>query len=65
MRNDYPMCKGKRRDCFAYMNEACTVLSDTEFNRPCPFYKTAEQAAKENEKHTKKVTLIGKYKRRK
>lgn len=36
-----PICKEQRKDCFAYeFYGRCTVLTDTEFKRSCPFYKS-------------------------
>lgn len=41
MANPDPVCEDRRRDCFAYCNTRCSVLTDTEFkkNKKCPFYK--------------------------
>lgn len=38
------MCVEKKTDCFAYHDGKCVALSDTKFNRPCPFYKTRKGA---------------------
>lgn len=32
-------CKQKKYDCIFCVGERCTILSDTNFNRPCPFFK--------------------------
>lgn len=32
-------CLQKRIDCIFCRDEYCDILSDTRFNRPCPFYK--------------------------
>lgn len=38
MREDV-LCKQKLSDCCANKGGYCIALTDTEFNRPCPFYK--------------------------
>lgn len=43
-------CKNDEVHCFAHNGKGCTALTDTDFgDRPCPFYKTKEQRAKELE----------------
>lgn len=45
--NKFPAC-GKV-ECFAYQDGCCVLLTDNNFNKDCPFYKTREQVAKEKE----------------
>lgn len=33
-------CEQRRHDCFANYNGSCDCLSDTNFKRKCPFYKS-------------------------
>ena len=35
-----PECPQKRRACLSYHGGKCAALTDTEFKRSCPFYKT-------------------------
>lgn len=44
-------CTQQRRDCFAYYLGKCTCLDDTEFKKPCPFYKSIVQHEKDMEKY--------------
>ena len=36
-------CSRNAPDCKAYRHGGCIALSDTKFNRPCPFYKRKER----------------------
>jgi hypothetical protein len=42
-----PIC-GKE-DCFGYENGHCVVLVENNFTKDCPFFKTQEQVAQEQE----------------
>lgn len=35
--------KCKNDTCFAWYNNKCRILTDTSFNRSCPFYKNRQQ----------------------
>lgn len=52
MNNSRPVCKNKNNlSCFGYANGLCNILTDTNFkNHDCPFRKTKEQIAVENDK---------------
>ena len=38
-----PVCVQDRRDCNRYNEGFCSLLTDTRFNKPCPFYKKEEK----------------------
>ena len=41
-------CQQNEVNCFAYTGRGCMALTDTNFgDRPCPFYKSKEQRARE------------------
>ena len=42
-----PICRDEREDCNRRQEDgSCELLLDTDFNKPCPFYKSVnEQAA--------------------
>ena len=47
MSKDYISCPWNRQDCQANENGACIALKDADFGgRPCPFYKSYDQADK-------------------
>lgn len=46
----YPPCRDHKRDCFSNSNGKCICLNDTNFSRPCPFYKTGTQAEYERQR---------------
>ena len=37
------VCKQERSDCNLYNDGFCALLRDTDFNKPCPFYKKKEE----------------------
>lgn len=41
-----PVCLQGRKDCNRNANGFCVLLRDTQFNKPCPFYKQAEKKKK-------------------
>ncbi len=41
----YAMCDQKMDDCFAYVAGGCRLLSNTRFQKPCPFYKSGKDYA--------------------
>ena len=54
-----PRCDQKRYSCASCRGGRCTILHDTRFKRPCPFYKTdamiqlqLREVAKWNEQNT-------------
>ena len=55
-RND-PRCD--KLPCFAYDSGYCTILTETINKKKCPFFKTKEQVAHENEIMLKKFRLKG------
>ncbi len=40
--NKNPFCEQKRSDCNHNHDGRCVLLSDTHFNKPCPFHKKRE-----------------------
>ena len=44
-------CEQLRKDCFAFEENNCKVLSDTHFESDCPFYKTKEQFIIDRDKY--------------
>ena len=40
-----------RKDCFAKVNEKCTLLNGNYFCSVCPFYKTKQQYAQDRLKY--------------
>lgn len=34
-----PICEQERTSCNRIYGNACTLLTNTHFNKPCPFYK--------------------------
>lgn len=42
-KTDIPICEQKRNDCNRNHDGKCVLLSDTHFNKPCPFYKKREE----------------------
>ena len=60
--NDYVQkCSMKETDCFAREDDGiCSALDDTDFGgRTCPFYKPAEQRARELEGKVQYLKGIG------
>lgn len=47
-----PYCSQKRTDCKCFSNGRCMILTDTKFDRDCPFYKRKEQKHDEDSKNT-------------
>ena len=45
--NDCPKCE--RAECACCAGGYCVVLTNNDFNKDCPFFKTKEQVAKEQE----------------
>lgn len=46
-KKECPTCG--RSECFGCEDGHCLVLTDNEFNKDCPFFKTREQVAEEQE----------------
>lgn len=40
------ICKQKRTDCNRYQDGLCGLLTDSNFKKPCPFYKKKEAEKK-------------------
>lgn len=36
-------CFEKKTDCNRYLNGNCTILINTVFHKPCPFYKSVNE----------------------
>ena len=34
------VCREAKSDCVSYRNGVCIALRDTDFKRPCPFFKS-------------------------
>lgn len=43
------------KDCYFRTIACCDILQNTEFDRPCPFYKTTKQAKADAKKYPKKI----------
>lgn len=43
------VCSQKRVDCVMNKSGKCLALTDTTFNRPCPFYKNIRMLSKQLE----------------
>ena len=44
-KHEYITCLQHRQDCDSYQDGQCTALKDADFgDRPCPFYKSIQQA---------------------
>jgi hypothetical protein len=41
-----PVCLQGKRDCNWNRDGFCVLLRDTEFKKPCPFYKSKEKGEK-------------------
>lgn len=55
-----PACVSQHPDCFAYSNGHCAILSNTNFNgKDCPFHKTREQCAVENQRRRERLDRQG------
>ena len=52
MKNNYPRCKDRRRNCHSFVNGACSCLTGTQKN--CPFYKSKTQLQQERDLFAKK-----------
>ena len=46
------LCRQKRTDCNRYIPETggCAALQDTNFNKPCPFYRKKTETGEKSEK---------------
>ena len=40
------VCREAKSDCTAYYNGRCVALQDTDFKRPCPFFKSRLRTVK-------------------
>lgn len=38
-----PICEQERTSCNRIYGNTCTLLTNTHFNKPCPFYKKEEK----------------------
>lgn len=38
-----PVCVQDRRNCNRYNEGFCSLLTDTNFHKPCPFYRKKEK----------------------
>ena len=47
-----PMCSQRRTDCKSFSNGRCMILTDTKFDRDCPFYKRKERKDDKDSKNT-------------
>lgn len=60
MKERYEECKDKRkRDCFACVNGVCLILNNTTFKRPCPFFKTDQEAEASSAKAMQRAKKLG------
>ena len=37
-----PICEQQKKDCNRIISWKCALLTDTHFEKPCPFYKKNE-----------------------
>lgn len=57
----YPQCRAKKRSCAAIADDgvSCVDLNDTRFKGgTCPFYKSREQRAKDEEAARERLASI-------
>ena len=60
MKDNFEECKDKhRKDCFACKNGLCLILNNTTFNRPCPFFKTEQEAEESTAKAMQRAKKLG------
>lgn len=58
-KNECPVCN--EAECFACENGLCVVLKDNDFKgKKCPFFKTNEQAEKEQAYCEERISKIRK-----
>lgn len=50
-----PLCEQKKSNCFAFEQGHCVCLTNTEFKKPCPFFKTRQQIAQQQSKRNRKM----------
>lgn len=61
MSNPLPRCT-HAPGCFACSDGRCRILKSTSFgDKPCPFYKTQEQADSENARAMERLVAEGRY----
>ncbi len=48
-----PLCEQKKDNCFAFEQGHCVCLTNTEFKKSCPFFKTYKQVVAGSKKHKK------------
>ena len=52
MKNQLKPCSRKEKDCHSISGTGkCTLLQDTKFNRPCPFYRSEDDIEQKDLKH--------------
>ena len=59
---DFELCPMAQMDCAAMNSRGrCVALKDIDYgpDKPCPFYKTADQKAAENAKTRDRLVSIG------
>lgn len=44
------VCREAKSDCIAYSNGICIALQETDFKRPCPFFKSRLRTVKPDRK---------------
>lgn len=44
------VCREAKSDCIAYSNGLCIALQETDFKRPCPFFKSRLRTVKPERK---------------
>lgn len=49
---DFGTCANEHKDCFAYLNGRCRILTDGTFQGDCPFYKKNKEEIKNGREHT-------------
>ena len=52
----FPKCANG--ECFACEGGRCVILKETNFRRPCPFFKTKAQLAEEEKKRIERENRI-------
>lgn len=54
--NKFPTCD--KADCAGCQDGHCIVLTNNKFDKECPFYKTKEQAEKEQAYRAERLAKI-------
>lgn len=53
-----PECSYPQKDCHSVSRGKCLILQDTNFKRPCPFYRSWRAVEKENLQYFPRVQYM-------